>query len=143
MQAKAFRQVRVSEEWHAKRYGVGFASLQNLVGRLESKLFIGDVTAAESRFQFRTNPLVAKVFAGADKGDASLAQFASDVTEGGQWIGVTHVMGIAARGQVHSNVVIAPNGDDRIRDFKHEPGAIFDRTAIIVGAVIGFVLKKL
>ena len=44
---------------------------------------------------------------------------------------------------MHAHAVGAPDGDDGIGDFQHETGAVFDRAAVVVGAVIGGVLEKL
>jgi len=36
-----------------------------------------------------------------------------------------------------------PDRDDGVGDFEHEPGAVFDRAAVVVRAVVGAVLEKL
>ena len=44
---------------------------------------------------------------------------------------------------MHSDPISAPDGNHGVGDFQHQTGAIFNRTAIGVRAVIGLVLKKL
>jgi hypothetical protein len=44
---------------------------------------------------------------------------------------------------MHSNTISAPNGDDGVRDLKHQAGAIFNRSPVGVRAAVGLVLKKL
>ena len=52
-------------------------------------------------------------------------------------------MHVTARSQVHSDAISTPYGDHGIGDLQHQTGAIFNRTAIHVRAVIGLVVKKL
>ncbi len=52
--------------------------------------------------------------AGTEKSEAPFAQFAGDVAEERRGIGIPHVMGIAARREVHAHAVRAPHRDHRI-----------------------------
>jgi hypothetical protein len=54
-----------------------------------------------------------------------------------------HILAVAARRQMHPHALGTPNGDHRISDFKHEPGTVFNRPTVLIGAMIGTVLKKL
>src|ERR1019366_1912109 len=54
-----------------------------------------------------------------------------------------HILCIAAWRQMHSHPLGAPNRDDRIRDFQHQPGTFLDRAAVFVCAMVGAILEKL
>ena len=54
-----------------------------------------------------------------------------------------HVLRIAARRQMHAHARCAPNRDHRIGNFKHEPGAVFNRSTVFVGTMISSVLQEL
>src|ERR1035441_6242599 len=54
-----------------------------------------------------------------------------------------HIMAIAAWRQMHSHALGAPNRDRCIRHFKHESSAVLNRSTVLIGAVIGTVLKEL
>src|SRR5258705_339706 len=68
---------------------------------------------------------------------------AGQVAESCAQIRIAHRMRIAARGQVHADASGAPHRNGRVDCFQHQPGAIFDRPPILIGAHIGAVLKKL
>jgi hypothetical protein len=52
-------------------------------------------------------------------------------------------MRVGARGEVHADPARPPYGDHGVRHFKHEPGAILDRSAIAVVALVAAVLQEL
>ena len=54
-----------------------------------------------------------------------------------------HILRIAARRQMHAHALGLPNRDHRIGDLEHESGAVFNRSAICVGTMIGPVLQEL
>jgi hypothetical protein len=59
---KAFGQVRVGQEGHAEGDGIGFAGRQHLGGAGLGEFFVGDVAAAESGLELRTDAPFAKRF---------------------------------------------------------------------------------
>ncbi len=50
---------------------------------------------------------------------------------------------VGARGEMHAHAAGAPDGDDGVRHFEHEPGAILDFPAIPVCALVRAVLQEL
>ena len=44
---------------------------------------------------------------------------------------------------MHANSTSAPHGDDGVGHFEQEPGAVFDRAAVAVVALVGAVLQEL
>src|SRR5206468_2484302 len=66
-----------------------------------------------------------------------------DVAEGRGEIAVADVMHVAARREMHANTARAPYGDDSVGDFEQETGAVLDRPAINVVALVGAVLQEL
>ena len=95
------------------------------------------------RLQFRPESAGTDGFARCDERDASLAELLGHVAERGGRIRVTHRVQVAARCQMHANPAGAPDGDDRVRDFQHEPRAVLDGAAVVVGAPIRAVLQEL
>ena len=52
-------------------------------------------------------------------------------------------MRVAARREMHADPARPPDGDDGVRHFEHEPGAVLDRAAIAVVALVAAVLQEL
>ena len=82
-------------------------------------------------------------FAGRDERDAAPAELLGDVAERGGRVRVAHRVRVAARREMHAHATGAPHGDDRVGHFQHQPGAVFDRAAVVVGALIRAVLQEL
>nr|GEU28208.1 urease accessory protein G [Tanacetum cinerariifolium] len=140
---QAARQVGVGDEILAERDRIGRAVIEHLLGGFSAQAFVGDVHAAKGLLQERTQAVFAHGFARADERDLAPAQFAGHVAEGGGRVGVAHVVRIAARRQVHAHAVGAPDGDTGVGHFQHQAGAVVDRAAVVVGALVGFVLQEL
>ena len=83
------------------------------------------------------------VFARNDERKVSPAEFAHHIAEGGQRIGVTDVMAVAAWRKVHADPVGAPDRNRGIGGVQQQPRAILDRSAVVVGALVGPVLQEL
>ena len=125
---ETFRQIRVRQKRNAKGHRVGLARRQHLVAGLERESFVRNVASAKRRLQLRPDPTITQLFAGADKGDAALAHFASHITKRGQRVGIAHVVRVAPRCQVQSDAVRAPHGNRCVHHLQHQPGAVFHRS---------------
>ena len=69
---------------HAERNRIGLSSFQHLRGGGLGEIFIGNVTAAKSRFQLRPNALCAQRFTSANECNPPFAQFTSHISKRGQ-----------------------------------------------------------
>src|SRR6185312_9279578 len=98
---------------------------EHLIGGLMSEFFIRDVSSAKGGFQLWADAFFAEMLTCAKKREFSFAQFTSHVTECGKRIGVTHVVRIAARSDMHADMTRAPNRNYGVGDFQHQPRAIF------------------
>ena len=83
------------------------------------------------------------MFAGHEEGDAALSHRLGEVAEGGGEIRVAHVVGVAARGDVQAHPAGAEDRDSRVHGLKHQAGAVFDGSAIGVGALVAAILQEL
>ncbi len=107
------------------------------------ELLVGDVGSAEGFLQGYADAVVGLRFAGADEGDAALAQLTGDMAEGFQAVGIAHVVGVGTRRQVYADALGAPYGDRRVGDFQQQARAVLDGAAVAVGALVGAVLEEL
>ena len=76
-------------------------------------------------------------------GDAQAIQLRRHVAEGRRRIAVRHGSVGAARRDAHAHAIGAPDGDRGLRHLQQEAGAVFDRAAVLVGALVGSVLQEL
>jgi len=83
------------------------------------------------------------MFPHAEKADAAPAKLAGDVAEGRGQSGIAHVMGVAARREVHADASRAPDGNCRVGRFQQEARPVLDRSAIVIRSAVGAVLEKL
>lgn len=136
-------EVGVGDEELAEGDGVGFTVGEDLVGGFEGELLVGDVDAAELTLQIRAKPATGAVFAGHEEGQFAAPEFTGDVAEGFGKVAVGDAVGVGTGGEVHADAAGAPDADGGVGDFEHEPGAVFDGAAELIGAVVGAGLKEL
>ena len=93
--------------------------------------------------QLRAETVLAERFARGDERDLALAEFARDIAEGLSRIRIAHVVRVAARREMHADAIRAPHVDTCVGDFEQQTRAVFNGAAVLVGALVGAVLKEL
>ena len=122
---------------------VGLAGGQRPLARFLGEALIDDIGAAEGRLEQGPEARFLERFPAQMKAMPPLAEFARHIAEGRQRIAVAHVVGIAARREMHADAARAEHLDHRVRHLEHQPGAVLDRAAIGVGAMVRAVLQEL
>ena len=113
------------------------------LGRRLVEALVGDPDAAEGLLELRADAVVARRLAGADEGDAALAELAHQIAEGGEAVGIAHAVRIGARREVHADTAGAPHRGDGVRHLQMQTRAVLDGAAVGVGALVAAVLQEL
>ncbi len=76
-------------------------------------------------------------------GDALLRELTQYVAEERDGVGIAHIAEGAVGREPYADASLAPHVDRDVDRFHQQPGAVFNRAAVFVGAVIGLVFEEL
>src|SRR5471030_445555 len=147
------RQVRVRREVAAEGDQVGIATGDDVLRRFAGEAAGGDDGALEELAQRGGGDVVLAFVQRVVALDARLddvqvsqadrVELAGQVAEGGIRIAVGDIAPLAARRDAHADALGAPDRRQRVDQLQHEAGAVLDRAAVGVAALVAAVLQEL
>ena len=146
---QAFDQVGVGNERFSKRDQVGGVGLEHLVRQIEIIAVVGDIGAAKALAQAciverrDIARAAGRAFDDVDVGQLQRVEPIDDVIEQRLRIAVGDIVGGRHRRDADAGALGAGYRGHHLGHFQHQLGAVLDRSAIGIGALVGAVLGEL
>ena len=147
--AQPFHEIGVGDEEFAEGNQIRLALLQGVDRKIARIVVVGDIGAGKRLAQRQKikGHIVARTarcpFDDMDIGELPGAELRSQIAEGRRWRAVDRIVGWAHRREADAYAALVPNGQNRVGHFKRESGAVLDRLAIAVGALVRPVFQEL